>query len=348
MVEVVLCGCEVEAEHRSCLAAVCLVRFWDYKEHKIRLAGIDAPERKQAYGLVTCPFGTGKTMTATVIAADLGLDLYKIDLSGVVSKYIGETEKNLDRIFWAARGSNAILFFDEADVLFGKRSEIKDAHDRYANIEIAYLLQKLAQHNGTVILANNLSKNIDQAFSRRMNYVVEFPTRDAERREMLWRQMFPASAPLSDDIDFSFLAKQFNLAGGDIKNVAVSAAFTAAENGQVITMHELMQAMGRQMIRQGKVPSPAGYFPINNCLWASRHREMAEVLETKPSAKSGPAPVTRVMLSNARNERFLERSEAQWKKSFSISLLEIRILVNDSFGNSYLAGGNEPIPFSCS
>jgi len=197
-------------------------------------------------------------MTATVIAADLGLDLYKIDLSGVVSKYIGETEKNLDRIFWAARGSNTILFFDEADVLFGKRSEIKDAHDRYANIEIAYLLQKLAQHNGTVILANNLSKNIDQAFSRRMNYVVEFPTRDAERREMLWRQMFPR--------------KYWKLS------------------------------------------------PLRN----------------------------RVQLPNARNERFLERSEAQWKKFFSISLLEIQILVNDSFDNNYLAGGNEPIPFSCS
>ena len=119
--------------------------------------------------------GTGKTMTAGVIAADLGLDLYKIDLSGIVSKYIGETEKNLDRIFHAAESSNAILFFDEADALFGKRSEVTDAHDRYANIEVAYLLQKIEEYEGVVILASNLSKNIDLAFARRMHYVVEFP-----------------------------------------------------------------------------------------------------------------------------------------------------------------------------
>ena len=117
-------------------------------------------------------------MTAGVIAGDLGLDLYKIDLSGIVSKYIGETEKNLDRIFRAAQCSNAILFFDEADALFGKRSEVKDAHDRYANIEVAYLLQKIEEYEGVVILASNLSKNIDQAFSRRMHYVVEFPLPD--------------------------------------------------------------------------------------------------------------------------------------------------------------------------
>ncbi len=126
--------------------------------------------------------GTGKTMTAGVIARDLGLDLYKIDLSGMVSKYIGETEKNLDRIFRAAQCSNAILFFDEADALFGKRSEVKDAHDRYANIEVAYLLQKIEEYEGVVILASNLSKNIDEAFSRRMHYVVEFPLPDEAHR----------------------------------------------------------------------------------------------------------------------------------------------------------------------
>ena len=199
--------------------------------------------------------GTGKTMAAGVIAADLGLDLYKIDLSGVVSKYIGETEKNLDRIFEAARSSNAILFFDEADALFGKRSEVRDAHDRYANIELAYLLQKLEEFPGTVFLASNLGANIDAAFSRRMQYVVEFPLPDEAHRERLWREMFPPQAPLDADVDFGFLAAQFSLAGGDIKNVALNAAFLAAQARQSIGMSHLIRAMARQMRKQGKLPS---------------------------------------------------------------------------------------------
>lgn len=199
--------------------------------------------------------GTGKTMTAGVIAGDLNLELYKVDLSGVVSKYIGETERNLDRIFTAARNSNAILFFDEADALFGKRSEVKDSHDRYANIEISYLLQKMEEHEGAVILASNLSRNIDQAFSRRMHYVVEFPMPGEKHREKLWHGMFNEQVPLGDDIDFSFLAAQFELSGGDIRNVALDAAFLAARNGRVITMRELIKAMSRQMIKQGKIPA---------------------------------------------------------------------------------------------
>jgi hypothetical protein len=203
--------------------------------------------------------GTGKTMTAGVIARSLGLDLYKIDLSGLVSKYIGETEKNLDRIFGAARSGNAILFFDEADALFGKRSEVKDAHDRYANIEVSYLLQKLEEHEGAVILASNLSHNIDKAFSRRMHYVVEFPMPDATHREELWRGMFPAQAPLSPDVDFGFLARQFSIAGGDIQNAALDSAFLAASDGHVITMAHLVRAMSRQLLKAGRVPS-AGEF----------------------------------------------------------------------------------------
>jgi len=199
--------------------------------------------------------GTGKTMTAGVIARDLGLDLYKIDLSGIVSKYIGETEKNLDRIFSAAQCSNAILFFDEADALFGKRSEVKNAHDRYANIEVAYLLQKIEEYEGVVILASNLRKNIDEAFSRRMHYVVEFPLPDEAHRERLWRGMFPAQVPLGEDVDFRFLAGQFPIPGGDIRNVALEAAFLAAQNGKIITMKQLATALARQMIKQGKIPS---------------------------------------------------------------------------------------------
>jgi ATPase family associated with various cellular activities (AAA) len=203
--------------------------------------------------------GTGKTMTAGVIARDLGLDLYKIDLSGVVSKYIGETEKNLERIFHAAHSSNAILFFDEADALFGKRSEVKDAHDRYANIEVAYLLQRMEEHEGVVILASNLSKNIDEAFSRRMHYVVEFPLPDEHHREKLWRGMFPPEVPLGKDVDCQFLARQFSISGGDIKNVALDAAFLAAHDGQQITMKQLIKAMARQMLKQGRIPSPADF-----------------------------------------------------------------------------------------
>jgi hypothetical protein len=203
--------------------------------------------------------GTGKTMTAGVIARELGLDLYKIDLSAIVSKYIGETEKNLDSIFRAAQASNSILFFDEADALFGKRSEVKDAHDRYANIEVAYLLQKIEEYEGVVILASNLSKNIDDAFARRMHYVVEFPMPDETHREQLWRGMFPAQVPLGDDVDFSFIAKQFSITGGDIRNVALDAAFLAAQDGKLVTMKQLIQALARQMIKQGRIPSPTDF-----------------------------------------------------------------------------------------
>lgn len=203
--------------------------------------------------------GTGKTMTAAVVARDLGLDLYKIDLSAVVSKFIGETEKNLDRIFRAAQSSNSILFFDEADALFGKRSEVNDAHDRYANIEVAYLLQKMEEHDGAVILASNLSRNIDQAFSRRMHYVVEFPLPAELQRVQLWRGMFPPEAPLADDVDFPFLARQFAISGGDIKNVVLAAAFLAAQDGQRITMRHLIDAMRQQSIKRGKVPAAADF-----------------------------------------------------------------------------------------
>jgi ATP-dependent 26S proteasome regulatory subunit len=203
--------------------------------------------------------GTGKTMTAGVIARELGFDLYKVELSGVISKYIGETEKNLDRIFDAVRAANAMLFIDEAEAVLGKRSEVKDAHDRYANIEVAYLLQKLEEHDGVVILASNLKRNIDDAFARRMHYVIEFPLPDEPHRHQLWQGMFPPEVPLGDDVDFAFLAKQFDLAGGDIRNVALDAAFLAAQDGRCITMKELVQALARQLAKQGKIPSLAEF-----------------------------------------------------------------------------------------
>ena len=196
--------------------------------------------------------GTGKTMSAQVLAREIGLELFRIDLASVVSKYIGETEKNLERIFDAARSANVILFFDEADALLGRRSEIKDAHDRYANIEVAYLLQKMEEHDGVVILASNLSKNMDQAFARRMHYVVDFPRPDAPLREQLWRRAFPSRVPMATDVDFAFLARQFDLAGGDIKTIALDAAFLAASQERAVAMTDLVGAVSRQMFKQGR------------------------------------------------------------------------------------------------
>jgi len=225
---------------------------WGFAERVITGVGIKAL-------FASACSGTGKTMAAGVIAHDLGLDLYRVDLSGVVSKYIGETEKNLDRIFRTARTANAIVFLDEAEAILGKRSEVKDAHDRYANIEVAYLLQKLEEHDGVVILATNLKGNIDEAFSRRMQYVIDFPRPSETERERIWRGMFPTRAPLEPEVDFRFLAKQFDLAGGDIRNVVLDAAFLAAKDGGVIGMRVIVEALSRQLAKQGKTPTGADF-----------------------------------------------------------------------------------------
>lgn len=199
--------------------------------------------------------GTGKTMAAGIIARALSLDLYKIDLSSVVSKYIGETEKQLSQIFHEAGSSNAILFFDEADALFGKRSEVKDAHDRYANVEVAYLLQKMEEYEGIVILATNFRRNIDDAFTRRMHHIVEFPFPDSDLRERIWKGLVPAGAPLAEDVNFGFLARQFELSGGNIRNVALAAAFLAAEAGGKICMEHFIHSTARELQKLGKLPS---------------------------------------------------------------------------------------------
>jgi len=196
--------------------------------------------------------GTGKTMAAEILANELKLELYKIDLSQVVSKYIGETEKNLNRIFKEAQTSNAILFFDEADALFGKRSEVKDAHDRYANIEIGYLLQKMDEYEGITILATNMRQNIDDAFIRRMQFIVEFPFPDEKHRELIWKIIFPKETPLSNDIDYNFLSKRLKISGGNIKNIALTAAFYAASDSLKIGMHHIMQAVKREYQKMGK------------------------------------------------------------------------------------------------
>jgi len=203
--------------------------------------------------LFTGPSGTGKTMAAEIMANELGLDLYKIDLSAIVSKYIGETEKNLERIFREGQNSNAILFFDEADALFGRRSEVRDSHDRYANIEVAYLLQKMEEYDGVVILATNLRKNMDEAFARRMHFTIEFPIPEEADRHRIWQSIFPEEAPLRNDIDLSFLARQFKITGGNIKNIALGAAFLAADDGSFITMENLIRATKREYQKMGKL-----------------------------------------------------------------------------------------------
>jgi len=197
--------------------------------------------------------GTGKTMAAEVIAAALGLDLYKIDLSGVVSKYIGETEKNLEKIFGEAQSSNAILFFDEADAIFGKRSEVKDAHDRYANIEISYLLQRMEVYDGVTILATNLRANLDDAFTRRIQFAVDFPFPEEADRRRIWRALFPPAVPRDEDLDFELLARRFKLAGGSIRNIIVSAAFLAANDGERVTMSHLFHGARREFQKMGRL-----------------------------------------------------------------------------------------------
>jgi len=205
------------------------------------------------------PPGTGKTMAAEVVASELRLDLYRIDLSQVISKYIGETEKNLDQIFTAAENSNAILFFDEADALFGKRSEVRDAHDRYANIEISYLLQKMEEYQGISILATNLRQNLDEAFVRRLQAIVEFPFPDEEYRQRIWRLAFPPEAPLDDDVQFDLLAREIRLAGGNVKNMALAAAFYAAAESQTIHMSHLVQAAKREHQKLGRSWNDAAF-----------------------------------------------------------------------------------------
>lgn len=199
------------------------------------------------------PPGTGKTMGAEIIAGELGLDIYKIDLSTVVSKYIGETEKNLARVFEEAESSNAILFFDEADALFGKRSEVRDSHDRYANVEISYLLQQMEAYNGLTILATNLRANLDDAFTRRLQFSVDFPFPEEEYRVRIWRTLFPADVPRESDIDFATLARRFKLAGGNIRNVIVSAAYLAAADGGVVGMNHLLHGTRRELQKMGRL-----------------------------------------------------------------------------------------------
>lgn len=210
--------------------------------------------------LLAGPPGTGKTMASALLAQELGRELFRVNLAGVVSKYIGETEKNLDRVFAATHRSNAILFFDEADALFGKRTEVRDAHDRYANVETSYLLQKIESHGGVVILATNFKKNVDEAFLRRMAVVVDFPLPGVAERRRLWETLLPGQMPREDDLDLDFLAENFEFSGGHIKNAIQTAAILAADcERQVVAFWHLLAGVKRESQKLGKIVDGADF-----------------------------------------------------------------------------------------
>lgn len=197
--------------------------------------------------------GTGKTMAAEVVAADLGMDLYVVDLSTVVDKYVGETEKNLERIFTEASAVNAVLLFDEADAIFGKRSEVRDAQDRHANIESAYLLQRMESFDGIAVLTTNLRANLDEAFTRRLDVVADFPVPDARQRLALWERCLGDRLPRAGDLDLGFCADHFELAGGAIRSCAVTAAYLTAESGAPLTMRQLVTAVAQEYRKLGRL-----------------------------------------------------------------------------------------------
>lgn len=220
---------------------------WGFAGKGVRGLGISA--------LFAGESGTGKTMAAEVLANELHLDLYRIDLSGVVSKYIGETERNLRRVFDAAETSGAMLLFDEADALFGKRSEVRDSHDRYANIEVSYLLQRMEAYRGLAILTTNMKAALDVAFSRRLSFVVQFPFPDQQQRELIWRRIFPAATPV-EQLDYAKLAR-LSMSGGNIRSIALNAAFLAADEGVAVGMKHLLQAAHTEAAKRERPLSDA-------------------------------------------------------------------------------------------
>jgi hypothetical protein len=212
--------------------------------------------------------GTGKTMAAEVLAGALGLDLYAIDLATVVDKYVGETEKNLDRIFAEAEGVHGILFFDEADALFGKRSEVRDAHDRYANIEVAYLLQRMEAFEGIAVLATNLRANIDEAFARRLDVAIDFPMPGIDDRLRLWERSLGTRVPRVPDLDLGFCAKAFELSGGNIRNIAVAAAYLAAAENRPLTMRDVILGTRREYRKLGRLIDESEFGPYHGLVRA--------------------------------------------------------------------------------
>jgi len=223
--------------------------------------GFRASPSRGLVALFSGPSGTGKTMAAEIMAGQLGLDLYRLDLSSVVSKYIGETEKNLDELFDAASIGTTVLFFDEADSLFGKRTEMNDSKDRYANVETSYLLQRLERYDGIVVLATNYEKNIDQAFLRRVHVRIDFPMPNEPERLELWQRNLKAGAPQGGDIDLEWLAKRFDFTGASIRNAVIDAAFLAAADASPITMSHLVRGVARELHKLSRMVTEAQFGP---------------------------------------------------------------------------------------
>lgn len=198
------------------------------------------------------PPGTGKTMAAQILAGKLGMELYKVELAAIVSKYIGETEKNLEQIFQAAQKSQVVLFFDEADALFSKRTEVRDSNDKYSNMEAAFLLQKMEEYTGVSILATNLLHNVDEAFKRRMKFIVDFPFPGKQERLQLWKRAIPGKLPVEDELDLEFLAEHFELSGSNIRNIVYHGAFLAAGQGRGLEMGDLIKALRNEYEKGGK------------------------------------------------------------------------------------------------
>ncbi|HEX4701484.1 MAG TPA: ATP-binding protein [Pseudonocardiaceae bacterium] len=207
--------------------------------------------------------GTGKTMACEVVAAELGLDLYVVDLSTVVDKYVGETEKNLERLFAEAVDVRGVLLFDEADAIFGKRSAVKDAHDRYANLESAFLLQRMESFDGIAVLTTNLRANLDDAFTRRLDVIADFPLPDADLRRALWDRCLGAELPRAPDIDLAFCAAKFELAGGSIRACAVTAAYLAAAEDRPVTMADLVAAVRQEYVKLGRLVLDSEFAPFH-------------------------------------------------------------------------------------
>lgn len=218
---------------------------WGYGEKLFSTVGVKA----LFYGEP----GTGKTMSVDVLAKELGLEIFRIDLSQIVSKYVGETEKNLEKVFNEAAKTDAILFFDEADAIFGKRTEVKDAHDRHANIETGYLLQRIEEYDGLIILASNLKQNMDKAFLRRFQFIIHFDLPGENERKELWHKMFPTKVPVAPDVDFNFLSKGIKMSGAHIKNMAISAAFLAAHENSSIQMKHIIRSIRKEYAKVGKM-----------------------------------------------------------------------------------------------
>ena len=273
---------DVEARVREIIGAF---RFRDHVMERWGFAD-KLPYGRSLSALFSGAPGTGKTMVATLIGKELGLEMFRVDLSKVVSKYVGETERNLDRVFAEASRCRAMLLFDEADSLFAKRTEVKSSNDRYANLEVNFLLQRLEAHDGVVILTTNAATAIDPAFARRLRYRVEFPTPDDGERALLWRAMIPRSAPLAADVDFAALGSNYKLSGGHIKNAVVRAAYIAASAGAAGLDHDtLVRAARLEWAELGNLPDPSPQTPAAPPpIVAGIDRALVDVLARTPGA----------------------------------------------------------------